>query len=99
MTLDGVALDNMTPLVQLDVTGPGTCVLLKSATSNDIDVAPGRVAYTLLLDGNGGVRSSLTVTRLGPENFRMGANLPQNFDALCWHAGDDITGGTCGLGL
>jgi hypothetical protein len=28
----------------------------------------------------------------------MGVNLPQNPNALRWHVGDDVTGGTCGLG-
>ena len=104
VTRERAALYDMTPLVRLDVTGPGACDLLQRTTSNDVDVAPGRVVYTLLLDGNGGVKSDLTVARLGPDEFRVGANSPLDLDALRRAAGHDVritdvTGGTCGLGL
>ncbi len=103
VTRERAALFDMTPLVRLDVTGPGALELLQRATSNDVDVAVGRVVYTLLLDGNSGVRSDLTVARLGPEEFRVGANSPLDLDALRRLGPDtvvtDVTGGTCGLGL
>ncbi len=104
VTRERAALYDMTPLVRLDVTGPGACDLLQRTTSNDVDVAPGRVVYTLLLDRDGGVKSDLTVTRLGPEEFRVGANSPLDLDALRRAAGPDasvvdVTGGTCGVGL
>jgi dimethylglycine oxidase len=107
VTRERAALYDMTPLVRLDVTGPGALDLLQRATSGDMDVAVGRVVYTLLLDRNGRVRSDLTVARLGAAEFRVGANGPLDLDALCRLvdpdgpdvALTDVTGGTCGLGL
>ena len=94
----------MTPLMRIDVTGPGACALLQRLTTNDVDKPVGRVVYTLLLEPSGGVRSDLTVARLGEQRFRVGANSPLDLDRLRRAAGPDVqvtdvTDGTCGVGL
>jgi glycine cleavage system aminomethyltransferase T/glycine/D-amino acid oxidase-like deaminating enzyme len=104
VTRERVALYDMTPLVRIDVTGPGACALLQRLTTNDVDKPVGRVVYTLLLEPSGGVRSDLTVARLGEQRFRVGANSPLDLDRLRRAAGPDVqitdvTGGTCGVGL
>ncbi|MFJ8666515.1 FAD-dependent oxidoreductase [Streptomyces sp. NPDC093600] len=103
-TRERVALYDMTPLRRLEVTGPGALAFLQRMTSNNLAKKPGAVTYTLLLDETGGIRSDLTVARLGPDRFQIGANSPADEDWLLRHApGDvhirDITSGTCCIGV
>ncbi|MGW2558950.1 GcvT family protein [Streptomyces sp. NPDC001514] len=103
-TRERVALYDMTPLRRLEVTGPGSLGLLQRMTTNQLARRPGAVTYTLLLDEGGGIRSDLTVARLGPDRFQIGANSPADLDRLAHHAPDgvhvrDITAGTCCIGV
>ncbi|GAA1964058.1 FAD-dependent oxidoreductase [Amycolatopsis minnesotensis] len=101
-----VALFDMTALKRLSVTGPGSLSFLQALTTNQLDKKPGSVTYTLLLGEDGGVRSDLTVARLGPEDFQVGVNSQLDLDWLRRHLpGDgsvqvrDVTAGTCCVGL
>ncbi|WP_407685622.1 GcvT family protein [Mycobacterium sp. HUMS_1102779] len=105
-TRDHVALYDMTPLTRYEVGGAGAAGFLQRLTTNDVDKSVGSVTYTLMLDETGGIRSDLTVARLGETRFQVGANGPQDFDWLTRHLPDDgsvtlrdITGGTCGIGV
>ncbi|WP_210592036.1 FAD-dependent oxidoreductase [Streptomyces sp. GESEQ-35] len=103
-TRERVALYDMTPLRRLEVTGPGALDFLHRMTTNNLRKKPGAVTYTLLLDEKGGIRSDLTVARLAPDRFQVGANSPADLDWLLRHApGDvhtkDITSGTCCIGV
>ncbi|MFD4649385.1 FAD-dependent oxidoreductase [Streptomyces sp. NPDC058441] len=103
-TREKVALYDMTPLRRLEVTGPGALDFLQRMTSNNLAKKPGAVTYTLLLNEAGGIRSDLTVARLAPDLFQIGANSPADLDWLTRHApGDvqirDITSGTCCIGV
>lgn len=94
----------MTPLRRLEVTGPGALGFLQRMTTNNLRKKPGAVTYTLLLDETGGVRSDLTVARLAPDRFQVGANSPTDLDWLLRHAPEDvhvkdITSGTCCIGV
>ncbi|MBG0828875.1 FAD-dependent oxidoreductase [Planomonospora sp. ID67723] len=104
-TRNRAALYDMTPLKRIEVAGPGAAAFLQRMTTNNVDRPPGAVAYTLLLDAGGGIRSDLTVARLGEERFQVGAN--GNLD-LAWlrrHAPPegvsvrDVTAGTCCVGV
>jgi glycine cleavage system aminomethyltransferase T/glycine/D-amino acid oxidase-like deaminating enzyme len=104
VTRDRVAMYDMTPLKRLEVSGPGALALLQRLTTNDLDKKVGRITYALLLEPTGGVRSDLTVARLGEQRFQVGANGNLDLDALQREAGADvvvrdITGGTCCIGL
>lgn len=104
VTRDRVAMYDMTPLTRLEVTGPGALDLLQRLTTNDLAKKPGTVTYTLMLEPSGGVRSDLTVARLGDQRFQVGANGHLDVDRLQREAGPDvavrdITGGTCCVGL
>jgi dimethylglycine oxidase len=97
-----VALYDMTPLTRLEVLGP--VAFLQGLTSSNVDRPVGTVVYTLLLDAAGGVRSDVTVARLGPSRFQVGVNGPLDLDWLLRQAPPgvtvrDVTGGTCGVGL
>ncbi|MEV6700186.1 FAD-dependent oxidoreductase [Streptomyces sp. NPDC051453] len=103
-TREKVALYDMTPLRRLEVTGPGALGFLQRMTSNNLAKKPGAVTYTLLLNEAGGIRSDLTVARLAPDLFQIGANSPADLDWLTRHAPDDvqirdITSGTCCIGV
>lgn len=103
-TREKVALYDMTPLRRLEVTGPGALDFLHGMTTNNLRKKPGAVTYTLLLDETGGIRSDLTVARLGPDRFQVGANSPADLDWLTRHAPEgvhirDITSGTCCIGV
>ncbi|MDQ0778685.1 glycine cleavage system aminomethyltransferase T/glycine/D-amino acid oxidase-like deaminating enzyme [Streptomyces aurantiacus] len=103
-TRERVALYDMTPLRRLEVTGPGALDFLHGMTTNNLRKKPGAVTYTLLLDETGGIRSDLTVARLGPDRFQVGANSPADLDWLTRHAPSDvavrdITSGTCCVGV
>lgn len=99
-----VAMFDMTPLTRYEVSGPGAAAFLQQMTTNNVDKSVGSVTYTLLLDETGGIRSDLTVARLAPDTFQVGANSPMDFDWLSRRRPADvtlrdITGGTCCLGV
>ena len=105
-TRTGVAMYDMTPLTRLEVDGPGAVAFLDRLTTGTMDRSVGSVTYTLALDEAGGVRSDLTVARLGEELFQVGANGPLDLEYLSRRAaaaGDvtvrDVTGGTCCVGV
>nr|WP_190853815.1 FAD-dependent oxidoreductase [Streptomyces aurantiacus] len=103
-TRERVAMYDTTPLRRLEVTGPGALDFLHGMTTNNLRKKPGAVTYTLLLDETGGIRSDLTVARLGPDRFQVGANSPADLDWLTRHAPSDvavrdITSGTCCVGV
>jgi glycine cleavage system aminomethyltransferase T/glycine/D-amino acid oxidase-like deaminating enzyme len=54
-----------------DVVGPGAMVAVQGIVVGQVDVAPGRVVYTPVLDERGGIRADLTVMRLGEDHFRV----------------------------
>jgi glycine cleavage system aminomethyltransferase T len=71
-----------------------------------MDKSVGSVTYTLALDAAGGVRSDLTVARLGPDRFQVGANGNLDLDHIRRQlpadgsaAVRDITGATCCIGV
>ncbi len=104
-TREHVALYDMTPLTRYEVSGPGACAFLQQLTTNNVDKSTGSVTYTLMLDESGGIRSDLTVARLGDNLFQVGANGPLDMDWMLRHAPADgvtvrdITGGTCCIGV
>jgi Glycine cleavage system T protein (aminomethyltransferase) len=106
-TRERVALYDMTPLKRIEVSGPGALGLLQHLTTNDVDKPVGAVTYTLLLDQGGGVRSDLTVARLGEDRFQVGANGNPDLEWIARHARAwaepvtvrDITAGTCCVGV
>ncbi|POX42720.1 sarcosine dehydrogenase [Streptomyces sp. Ru73] len=105
-TREGVAMYDMTALKRLEVTGRGAATFLQYLTTGNIDKSVGSVTYTLLLDVDGGIRSDVTIARLGKNRFQVGANGNLDLDWLIRHLPDDgsvavrdITAGTCCIGL
>jgi len=54
-----------------DVTGPGAEAALDALCVARLDVPVGRVVYTPLLNGAGGIYADLTIMRLGEQHFRV----------------------------
>ena len=105
-TRDTAGLYDMTSLKRLEVTGPGALAFLDGLTTNRLDRPVGSVVYSLMLDDRGGIRSDLTIARLGPDRFQIGANGNLDYDQLRRLAPPDgsvavrdITAGTCCIGL
>jgi glycine cleavage system aminomethyltransferase T/glycine/D-amino acid oxidase-like deaminating enzyme len=105
-TRERVAMYDMTPLTRYEIAGPRALAFLQQLTTNNIDKSVGSVTYTLLLDETGGIRSDLTVSRLGTATFQVGANGPMDFDWFSRHLPPDgsvtlrdITGATCCIGV
>ncbi len=105
-TRTAVAMYDMTPLKRLEVSGPGALDLLQRVTTGQMDKTIGAVTYALILDQAGGIRSDVTVARLGEQLFQVGANSALDLDYLRRQAPADgsvqvrdITGGTCCIGL
>jgi glycine cleavage system aminomethyltransferase T/glycine/D-amino acid oxidase-like deaminating enzyme len=106
VTRQRVAMYDMTPLKRLEVSGPGAPAFLQRLTTNNLAKSVGSVTYTLMLGHDGGVRSDLTVARLGEHVFQVGANGPLDEDWMRQHLPADgsvqvrdITAGTCCIGL
>ncbi|GAA3572320.1 FAD-dependent oxidoreductase [Amycolatopsis ultiminotia] len=106
VTRSRVAMFDLTPRRRLEITGPGALPFLQAMTTNQLDRTPGSVLGTLLLGEDGGVRSELTVTRLGTELFQLAVHSHLDVDWLYRHLPRDgavqlreITSGTCCLGL
>lgn len=101
-----VALFDLTPRRRLEITGRGALPFLQTMTTNQLDRPPGSVTSTLLLGEDGGIRSDLTVARLGAERFHVAAHHHRDVAWLRRHLPGDgsvqlreTTGGTCCLGL
>ncbi|TQS25762.1 FAD-dependent oxidoreductase [Microbispora sp. KK1-11] len=103
---ESVALYDMTALKRLEVAGPGALAFLQRLTTGQMDKSVGSVTYCLLLDEDGGIRSDVTVARLGRDVFQVGANGNLDLDWFHRHLPADgsvmvrdITAGTCCLGV
>lgn len=73
-TREAVGLYDRTTLRRVEVTGPGAVGLLERLASRKVDRPIGTVVYALLLDEAGGVRSDVTIARLGETELVVGTN-------------------------
>ena len=100
------ALFDMASLKRAEVAGPGALDFLQKLNTNQLDKPVGSVTYTLMLDENAGVRSDITVARLGENLFQLGLNGPRDIEWMERHLPEDgsvrvldISGGTCCVGV
>jgi glycine cleavage system aminomethyltransferase T len=68
---DACGLMDLSAFAVFDVTGPAALETVQSLAVAQLDVAPGRVVYTSLLDERGGFKADLTIMRLGAAHFRV----------------------------
>ncbi|MDE3120829.1 MAG: GcvT family protein [Paracoccaceae bacterium] len=89
----GVGLFDMTSFGKIRVEGRDALAFLQRVCANDMDVAPGRIVYTQMLNARGGIESDLTVTRLSETAFLLvvpGATLRRDLAWLNRHVGADF---------
>ena len=104
ITRERVAMFDMSALKRIEVSGRGALAFLQEQCTGQLDKSVGSVTYCLLLDERGGVRSDITVARLGPNEFQVGANGNLDVDRFRRAAPDDVfvrdtTAGTCCVGV
>ena len=109
ITRTDVAVYDMTALKRIEVSGAGSTEFLQSLVTGKMAKSIGAVTYCLMLDVDGGIRSDVTVARLGPEQYQVGANGAIDVDWLrrklrsTRHESTvdirDITAGTCCIGI
>jgi glycine cleavage system aminomethyltransferase T len=68
---DACGLIDLSAFAVFDITGPAALETVQSLAVAQLDVAPGRVVYTSLLDERGGFKADLTIMRLGAAHFRV----------------------------
>ena len=90
---EGVGFFDMTSFGKIRVEGRDACAFLNRICSAQMDVATGRIVYTMLLNERGGIEADLTVTRLSETAFLLvvpGATLQRNLAWLRTHLGDEF---------
>nr|WP_198402512.1 FAD-dependent oxidoreductase [Rhodobacter sp. CZR27] len=88
---EGVGLLDMASFGKIRVEGRDACAFLDRLCANRIDVEPGRIVYTQMLNARGGIESDLTVTRLTETAFLLvvpGATLQRDLAWLRRHLGE-----------
>ncbi len=87
----GVGFFDMTSFGKIRVEGRDACAFLQRMCGADVNVAPGRIVYTQMLNNRGGIECDLTVTRLSETAFLLvvpGATLQRDLAWLRRHVGD-----------
>jgi 4-methylaminobutanoate oxidase (formaldehyde-forming) len=66
---EAAALFDLSTYAKFLVEGPGALAWLQRRCASDVDVEPGRVVYTTMCNGWGGIEMDPTVTRLAEDRF------------------------------
>ena len=94
---DGCGLVDLSAFAIFDVIGPSALDVVQTLAVAQLDVVPGRVIYTSLLDERGGFKADLTIMRLGAERFRVVTGGATGQSDLAWFAGQLPADGTAAL--
>ncbi|MER9419016.1 FAD-dependent oxidoreductase [Mesorhizobium sp. M0306] len=89
----GVGLFDMTSFGKIRVEGRDACAFLQRLCANNMDVAPGKIVYTQMLNQRGGIESDLTVSRLSETAFFLvvpGATLQRDLAWLRKHLAEEF---------
>jgi glycine cleavage system T protein len=89
----GVGFFDMTSFGKIRVEGRDACAFLNRVCSAQMDVAAGKIVYTMMLNPRGGIEADLTVTRLSETAYLLvvpGATLQRNLAWLRAHLGGDF---------
>lgn len=105
---NAVALFDQTAFGKILVRGPQAQDRMQFLCANDMDVIPGRVVYTPMLNERGGYESDVTVLRLAWDEYLVITGSAQVTRDLAWirghlrgHAASaaDVTGATAVIGV
>jgi 4-methylaminobutanoate oxidase (formaldehyde-forming) len=103
-----VGLFDQSSFAKFRLEGPDALSTLQRLCANDVDVAPGRIVYTQMLNVRGGIEADLTVTRLAADAFVVvtaAASSTHDADWVRRHLGDaravltDVTSAFAVLGV
>ena len=95
-TRQAVALYDQTSFGKLLLQGRDALAVLQRLCANEMDVAPGRMVYTPMLNERGGFESDVTVTRLAVDRFLIvtgSAQAPRDPDWIARHIARRRSGG------
>ena len=70
-TRQRVAMFDLTPFAQFEISGPDSLAALQRLASNQMDKRVGSITYTSMLTPSGGIKCDLTVTRLAEDRFMV----------------------------
>jgi glycine cleavage system aminomethyltransferase T/glycine/D-amino acid oxidase-like deaminating enzyme len=108
-TREAVAIYDQTSFGKILVQGRDALAVLQRVCANEMDVLPGSIVYTPMLNARAGYESDVTVTRLGAERFLVVTGSAQTTRDLDWidkHTRrdenatfSDVTGATAVLSL
>ncbi|MFQ6549776.1 GcvT family protein [Aestuariibius sp. 2305UL40-4] len=102
---EDAGLFDLSTFGKIRVEGRDACHFLNRVCAGEVDVAPGRIVYTQMLNARGGIECDLTVTRLSETAFLCvvpAATVRRDLAWLTRHVGDDfavITDVTSGEGV
>ncbi|QEX15568.1 FAD-dependent oxidoreductase [Hypericibacter terrae] len=106
---DGVALFDQSPFSKLLLQGRDVAKFLQRLCANEVEVAPGKIVYTSLLNAEGGIESDLTLTRLRADAFLLVTGAQQGVRDTHWLTSNigegehvalaNVTSGSAVLGL
>jgi 4-methylaminobutanoate oxidase (formaldehyde-forming) len=68
-TREAVSMFDLSSFTKVEVVGPEALAVMQQLCTAQVDVAVGRVRYTLMLHKGGGIELDGTVVRLGPDRF------------------------------
>ncbi|XP_028392867.1 pyruvate dehydrogenase phosphatase regulatory subunit, mitochondrial-like isoform X2 [Dendronephthya gigantea] len=92
----GVGVADISATLKIEITGSSAVNLLQFLCSNNVDVPPGMVVQTLLLNPKGGIEGFSTLYRLTNDRFYLIDSIKQATRLLSWISDysknyDDIT--------
>ena len=91
-----VAVFDQSGFGKIEVVGRDALAVLNRLCANDVDVAPGHLVYTAMLDERGRFFSDLTVLRLADDRFRLITGTAQRIRDL-WHVRRGAEGADCAV--
>jgi glycine cleavage system aminomethyltransferase T/glycine/D-amino acid oxidase-like deaminating enzyme len=89
---EDVVIFDQTSFSKLLLKGRDALAVLQRLCARDMDVAPGRMVYTAMLNERGGFESDLTVTRIASDTFFIltgSAQATRDADWIGKHIGED----------
>ena len=106
---EDVVVFDQTSFAKFVLKGRDALGVLQRLCANEMDVAPGRIVYTAMLNARAGIESDLTVTRLARDEFFVVTGSSQATRDFAWierhiDAGEhaslvDVTGAWCVLSV
>ena len=105
---EAVGVFDQSSFCKLRLEGPDALAVLQRVCANDVDVEPGRLVYTQMLNARGGIEADLTVTRLTADVFAIVTAAAASTHDAAWirrQLGDaravltDVTSGAAVLGV